>query len=154
MSSKHRSTDGGEIDLDDELPSDAHFVGVDGDGASHYYSRRHHVAWVVEGGDVSRNELDPTPIEGPGDWARLVYSARGEWQDLRIGLDDPAEQAAIVDDETRVLDAAVRRVRGLVYMEGDDVEAAIETAVDEADVPVDSEEIRRAYARRHGKEGQ
>ena len=67
-----------------ELPSDATKLGVDGNGAAHYYSRIANEVFVSERDGTTRTfDLDATPCDGPSDWTDHVHAQRGDWRDLR-----------------------------------------------------------------------
>jgi len=63
---------------------DAWLVGIDADGASHYWSQYYATVIVVEDGDAEVWNLDDTPCTTLGDWKAHVRNKRG-WSDCRIG---------------------------------------------------------------------
>lgn len=67
-----------------ELPSDTNKLGVDGNGAAHYYSRIANEVFVAESDDSTRTfDLDNTPCDVLSEWVGHVETQRGEWRDLR-----------------------------------------------------------------------
>jgi len=71
-------------DIAREHCHDASFVGLDADGASHYWSQYYETIIVVDGSETEIFELDDTPCQTLGDWRRHVEHKRG-WTDCRIG---------------------------------------------------------------------
>jgi len=63
---------------------DAWLVGIDAEGASHYWSQYFETIIVVDGTDATVYELADTPCTELGDWRRHVANKRG-WRDCRIG---------------------------------------------------------------------
>lgn len=88
MSTKERVTQDG-IDASC-LPDDASRFGIDGDGATHFYSASEDTMFVLEGDDVERIDLEGTPMRDPYAWARHVYERRGAWLDLRDDVHPPS----------------------------------------------------------------
>jgi len=71
-------------DIATEHCHDAWCVGIDADGASHFWSQYHETVIVVDGESADRFALDETPCATLSDWARHVANQRG-WADCRIG---------------------------------------------------------------------
>lgn len=63
---------------------DAWCVGIDADGAAHFWSQYFETLVVVDGTDAEVFELDATPLDTLDDWKRHVANQRG-WTDCRIG---------------------------------------------------------------------
>lgn len=69
----------GASDVSIDLPSDALRLGVDSEGATHYYSRIAGTVAVIEtDGGVHRTELEERPLET---WIDFVADERG-WETL------------------------------------------------------------------------
>jgi len=77
---------------------DAWCVGIDSDGASHFWSQYSETVIVVDGTDADIFHLDETPCTTLSDWARHVANQRG-WTDCRIG-------GSLVDDLAQGVEAA------------------------------------------------
>ena len=71
-------------DIAREYCHDAWCVGIDADGAAHFWSQYHKTIVVVDGTDAEAFELDATPLGTLADWKRHVTNQRG-WTDCRIG---------------------------------------------------------------------
>lgn len=71
-------------DIATEHCHDAWCVGIDADGASHFWSSYHETVIVVADADADVFNLDETPFGTLGDWKRHVDTKRG-WADCRIG---------------------------------------------------------------------
>jgi len=156
MSAKNGSTEDG-TDIGD-LPPDATRFGVDGEGATHYYSSDEDAIFVLEDDGVERHDLVGSPIVDPYDWARHVYTDRGEWEELDADIYAPSEMEPLAEavaekyncDVDVQIAALARRVYDRVQEDGAGVEAAIAAEIEAVDEPVDSEEVRQAYAKRYG----
>jgi len=75
------------------------FLGVDGEGAAHYWdSYEFAVAVVAAGGDAKKVELAATPFETLGQWCEYTRSERG-WD---IG---PHVGGSLVGDLVRAVEA-------------------------------------------------
>lgn len=140
------------------LPDDASYFGVDGAGATHYYSRDGAAMFVVDGDGVERISLEGTPMHEPYEWARHTYDRRGEWQDLRDSMCPPSFVEPLAEgvaerygsDVDVTTATAARRVYGRVQEEDVGVEAAIADVIEDFDEPVDSEKVRQEYAACYG----
>lgn len=80
-------------DIATEHCHDAWCVGIDTDGAAHFWSQYHETVIVVNGTDADVFALDETPCRTLDDWRRHVEHKRG-WTECRIGgslVDDLAE---------------------------------------------------------------
>lgn len=69
--------------------STAWFVGLDDQGASHFWSFVDQAIAVVNGTDADVYHLDETPCDDLGDWREHVATQRG-WTDCRVGNADLA----------------------------------------------------------------
>jgi len=63
---------------------DAWCIGIDADGATHYWSQYFETIIVIEDGDADVFELADTPCDILADWRDHVATKRG-WSDCRIG---------------------------------------------------------------------
>jgi len=80
-----------------EYCHDAWCVGIDANGAGHYWSQYFETVVVVDGTDADVFELAETPCGKLGDWRDHVANKRG-WSDCRIG-------GSIIDDAAAVAEA-------------------------------------------------
>jgi hypothetical protein len=77
--------------------SDETYIGTDGDGAVHSYSKIGDYVRVHEAdGDVDVIDLEGTPIDEPGQWRDHVTTKRGPWKDCRVGLEPLHEEISAV----------------------------------------------------------
>jgi len=67
-----------------QLAHDAHYLGTDGTGAIHYWSRYARTVYVVDAGEVESWAFAETPLSTLTDWLAHVESKRGPWEDHRV----------------------------------------------------------------------
>ncbi|QLH81279.1 hypothetical protein [Halosimplex pelagicum] len=68
----------------DQLAHDAHYLGTDGDGATHYWSCYERTVYVVEDNEVDSWAFAETPLSTLTDWLTHVETKRGPWDDHRV----------------------------------------------------------------------
>src|SRR6056297_531074 len=68
----------------EQLAHDAHYLGTDGDGATHYWSRYERTVYVVDAGEVESWAFAETPLSTLTDWLTHVEGKRGPWADHRV----------------------------------------------------------------------
>jgi len=61
----------------EHLGSQTQFIGVDADGAAHYWNYYTETICVVENGDADLYELAETPCATLGDWCQHTANKRG-----------------------------------------------------------------------------
>ncbi|WP_436932566.1 hypothetical protein [Halosimplex halobium] len=67
-----------------QLAHDAHYLGTDGDGATHFWSGYERTVYVVEDGEFESWAFSETPLLTLTDWLTHAETKRGPWQDHRV----------------------------------------------------------------------
>ncbi|WP_436926222.1 hypothetical protein [Halosimplex amylolyticum] len=73
-----------EEGIAEQLAHDANYLGTDGDGATHFWSRYERTVYVVDAGEVESWAFAETPLSTLTDWLTHVETIRGAWEDHRV----------------------------------------------------------------------